>query len=404
MITSVLKLDSSVFRMQSFSNCLLVCAVEFGQYGWTARNTGGKFSNITSALESWTTRRSNVARTHYLRDLLRTSRVGTTKLPVVIDRHAGKTIRLPILRLGKHFFSLSTGLEYHLSQCLDAGLSPLGVSSLGYAEFTQMVPNDESLLYPLWSFAAHSAIPHWLQSGFRSVGICLGSSHDGSDRHKIQRLSASIHSIDRQSRTHSQIDASRLRSLLLVVLHAVLLADSTAIHQRTRQCQCPTEWRFVFPRIFSDANWKRTRERWCFIVIELGSLGKDETCILKKNWSMRLFICVLFLVIRWVFRRFDLLIAHRSVLIRAQSLFSSRSSIESHTGFVSTTFRYGWLTFGFESIEFSSFRTMVCQFPNEILDICFVRNASPREHSGYCGDLSYHLHGFLPSSSSFPSK
>lgn len=39
---------------------------------------------------------------------------------------------------------------------------------------------------------------------------------------------------------------------------------------------------------------------------------------------------------------------------------------------------------------------MVCQFLNEILDLCFVWNASPREHSGHRGDLSDHLHGLLP--------
>ena len=93
----MLMLHSSVIRA-CVSHSRLIYSIEFGQHGWTARNTGWQFSDIPSTLESRTTGRSKLARSNYLRYLLGPSRVGTTELPVVTDCHAGKTIRLNILR------------------------------------------------------------------------------------------------------------------------------------------------------------------------------------------------------------------------------------------------------------------------------------------------------------------
>ena len=80
-------------------------------------------------MEFGSSERSDVARTIHFPLLHHSSRLRTTKLSSVINRHAGRNTDRILLSVA----TLRLGVEHFISQSLDIGLPPVGLSHLGLA-------------------------------------------------------------------------------------------------------------------------------------------------------------------------------------------------------------------------------------------------------------------------------
>ena len=76
-----------------------------------------------------------MARTNSFHYSRYTSRLGTTKLFVGVDRNARSSSNFHFSFL-QNKLGFSLGVEHHISQFVDLNISSLGVFSLGFAQFT----------------------------------------------------------------------------------------------------------------------------------------------------------------------------------------------------------------------------------------------------------------------------
>lgn len=169
---------------------------------------------------------------------------GTTELLVIVARHAGRHDSSDAFRL-LHVLRQAWSITYH---------SLLTLVFLLWACLIWVLPNSRKwclLMSPFYTIYAGILLTLQYACGFK---ISFEQANLPYDRRTMDQIGIRINDYNsafvplvvkvRTRKTMLRLNEHHL-DVFLVVLHDLLLVNSSTIHERTRKCQCATRRRFV---------------------------------------------------------------------------------------------------------------------------------------------------------------